>query len=481
MVLGQQQRVQLNAAVLWHLRDSGYLESFEALQRESGVSLADHEAQVARLLERKWNSVVRLQRKVLDLQRQLKSATEALESASALPAQTVNGATALTHAQSIRLPRASLRTLSGHRGAINCLSVHPSLPLLLSAGEDGSVRLWDTATGACETAARAHSDSASCAVFVPSGSTTSLSESEGPLLVATGSVDMSVKLWDFRGPKPRCLRTLRGHEHSVSQLALLPSDPGTLLSCSRDGTLKFWQVQSGMCIRTLTPFASVTDGSSGNKQWVRCVATLYGQVNASDSIALASGSGHVAVLRNDTSHEDRLLRVHEHVIEAVAWAPLRAEILLRHREDILALLEKDASEENLQRESEIVETFVQRRLDALKLEKESDFDDSDEYRLRRFLCTASRDCSVRLVDVHAGSVVELGRHDNWARALCWHRDGRVLFSCGDDKSIRAFDVLRRQEVRKITRAHEAFVSALATTTRLVSSDSRGLIHVWDSR
>lgn len=40
-----------------------------------------------------------------------------------------------------------------------------------------------------------------------------------------------------------CLRTLRGHDHNVSCVAWVPPEGDTLVSCSRDQTIKFWEVR----------------------------------------------------------------------------------------------------------------------------------------------------------------------------------------------------------------------------------------------
>ena len=61
---------------------------------------------------------------------------------------------------------------------------------------------------------------------------------------------MSIKLWDLAADYA-CVKTLRGHEHNVSGLAFLPSGD-TLVSCSRDQTIKFWEVATGyVCMQVM--------------------------------------------------------------------------------------------------------------------------------------------------------------------------------------------------------------------------------------
>jgi WD40 repeat protein/uncharacterized caspase-like protein len=64
-------------------------------------------------------------------------------------------------------------------------------------------------------------------------------------LVASGSEDMSIQLWD--PSLGREIRTLRGHTDIVTSLAFL-GDKALLASGSRDGTVRVWDVQSGQLV-----------------------------------------------------------------------------------------------------------------------------------------------------------------------------------------------------------------------------------------
>ena len=54
------------------------------------------------------------------------------------------------------------------------------------------------------------------------------------------------QVWDFSdagGGRANCLKTLRGHDHNVSCVAWVPPSGDTLVSCSRDQTIRFWEVR----------------------------------------------------------------------------------------------------------------------------------------------------------------------------------------------------------------------------------------------
>ncbi len=63
MVLSQRQREELNKAIADYLKSSGFNEALEAFQREADMP-GGIDPKFAGLLEKKWTSVIRLQKKV---------------------------------------------------------------------------------------------------------------------------------------------------------------------------------------------------------------------------------------------------------------------------------------------------------------------------------------------------------------------------------------------------------------------------------
>ena len=78
---------------------------------------------------------------------------------------------------------------------------------------------------------------------------------------------MSLKLWKSANKSNTndfstyfCYKTLVGHEHAVSFVYNIRETEFTV-SCSRDKTLKFWDRNTGYCMRTINEYHS---------HWVRC-------------------------------------------------------------------------------------------------------------------------------------------------------------------------------------------------------------------
>lgn len=60
--------------------------------------------------------------------------------------------------------------------------------------------------------------------------------------IATCSDDLFIKLWNVPDDYKN-FATLRGHEHSISNVCFLPGD-NQVVSSSRDHTVRMWDVQT---------------------------------------------------------------------------------------------------------------------------------------------------------------------------------------------------------------------------------------------
>ncbi|ERF74014.1 hypothetical protein EPUS_03829 [Endocarpon pusillum Z07020] len=131
-----------------------------------------------------------------------------------------------------------LQTLEGHSGSVGTIAFSPDGKILASGSSDETVQLWDARSGAA-LQKLSHLGSVSAVAFSPNGRT-----------LASGSKDTTIKLWDPASGV--VLQTLEGHLESVLTVAFLPPDGETLVSGSRDGTVKLWDAGSGVLLQTLS-------------------------------------------------------------------------------------------------------------------------------------------------------------------------------------------------------------------------------------
>lgn len=124
-------------------------------------------------------------------------------------------------------------TLVGHMAGVNCIAWSPDSKTLASGSDDKAIRLWDRVTGRPKTMTRknvtgqempplrSHHNYVHCIAFSPKGN-----------ILASGSYDEAVFLWDVRGGK--VMKQLPAHSDPVSGIDF--SCDGTLVvSCSTDG------------------------------------------------------------------------------------------------------------------------------------------------------------------------------------------------------------------------------------------------------
>lgn len=138
--------------------------------------------------------------------------------------------------------RAVVRTLTGHRGAVNALAfTADGKTLAAAAGQPalfGEVRLWNVADGSLVRTIKGHKDALYSVAISPDGKT-----------LATGSYDQKIKLWELATGKE--LHTLAAHNGAIFDLAFRP-DGKILASASGDRTIKLWNVATGKRVETLS-------------------------------------------------------------------------------------------------------------------------------------------------------------------------------------------------------------------------------------
>ena len=169
---------------------------------------------------------------------------------------------------------ALIRTLAGHSADIYACAFSPDSRLIVTAGSDGALRVWDAASGALSQILEGHLFEVYDCNFSPDGRT----------IVSAGHGDYTLRLWEIASGREihildsqeiafnaccyspcgryilaatnqktlivwgvasgEVLHTLVGHTSAVNDCAISP-DGSTLLSASLDGTLRFWDAADG--------------------------------------------------------------------------------------------------------------------------------------------------------------------------------------------------------------------------------------------
>lgn len=127
---------------------------------------------------------------------------------------------------------------SGPSLAVTAITPSPSSSLVAVGYADGSIRIWDSEKGTCETTLNGHK-----------GAVTVLRYNKPGALLASGSKDNDVILWDVVGETG--LFRLRGHRDQVTDLVFLESTK-KLVSSSKDKFLRVWDLETQHCMQIIS-------------------------------------------------------------------------------------------------------------------------------------------------------------------------------------------------------------------------------------
>ncbi|KAK9836492.1 hypothetical protein WJX74_001643 [Apatococcus lobatus] len=126
--------------------------------------------------------------------------------------------------------------IRAHSLPISYVAVHPSKPIVVTASDDKSWKMWHLPKGDLIMSGEGHQDWVAGADVNPKGS-----------FLATGSGDSTVKIWSFE--QQRCVATYSDHSLAVWSVAW--HDSGNFVaSCSLDHTARLWDVATRKCRQT---------------------------------------------------------------------------------------------------------------------------------------------------------------------------------------------------------------------------------------
>jgi len=146
-----------------------------------------------------------------------------------------------------------IRHYHGHLSGIFCLALHPTLDILVTGGRDAVARVWDIRTKTQIHCLSGHDHTVASV----------LTKATDPQII-TGSHDTTIKLWDLVAGK--CMSTLTNHQKSVRALAQ-PTFENTFISGAAD-CLKKWQGKDGRFLKSMTGHNAVINSLSVNDDGV---------------------------------------------------------------------------------------------------------------------------------------------------------------------------------------------------------------------
>ena len=520
-------------AILGYFRSSGFDGAFAAFQADltasSSIPAPSSSADDASadLLEKKWSSILRLQKRIIELEQANAQLREDVDSAGKGKKLDLSAC----------LPRAPVRAvLAGHRDQVSAVLFHPVYSLLFSASEDATVRVWDYETARFERSLQGHQDAVTCLALTERGH-----------LLASGSVDLSIKLWDVDSGGFECVKTLQGHDHTVSSVHFVGGGD-LLVSASRDKSIKLWEVATGYCVRTLTghdawvrrcivsplpvsyttllpiqPSASNAPSSAASASSTSSSSSLSASSSASSTSAASASFGYllascsmdqtIKLWNMRTGECIHTLHEHTHVVEHIAFSNHQADGYIAR----MLAEEKGSSNQHIHANG-TSSTSSSSSSSSSSPSSPPVLSATANTGGGLYLLSCSRDKSIRVWHVSSFTCIRtLVGHDNWVRQAMFVPSGRYILSCrsapshtaprstrhsqrpeltpplsphlsavcSDDKSLRCWDLSRGCKcVRVLDSAHPSFVVSVDWNRSLPLVASGGVdhsVHVWDCR
>lgn len=189
--------------------------------------------------------------------------------------------------------------LEGHEGLVRGAAYSPDGTRIVTCSEDGTARVWDSATGAAFRTLRGHEGGVWSVAWSPDGTR-----------IVTSSADETARVWDAAGGAE--LRVLRGHGAWVGAVAWSP-EGSRILTGSTDGTARVWDAATGAELRVVR----------GHEAPRRMFETVLSVAWSPDGSRIVTGSGDRTARVWDAASGVALqvLRGHDNVVAAVAWSP----------------------------------------------------------------------------------------------------------------------------------------------------------------
>lgn len=309
---------------------------------------------------------------------------------------------------------AFIRTLSGHLSEATCLALTPDDQCIVSAANDGNLKIWNLHTGQTSRTLIGHAKRIFTARPLKPEDMDALHLVNAVAVTPDGrsilsaSNDHTLKIWDL--PTGQEVRTLMGHTDAVWDVAVT-SDGQLAISASADRSLKVWRLATGEVVHTLT----------GHLKTVHAVAVIpdsYYAVSVSQDNTLKIWdiqSGQVVYTFVDTGSP--------HLCN-IAITPDSRLAVTGYRKGILKIWNLET------RRVEKTISAHQDRIFALAITPDG-----------RHVISAGADRTIKVWELSTGQEkATLTGHGHWIRGLAVTTDGQYIVSAANDRLLKVWNL-----------------------------------------
>ena len=196
-------------------------------------------------------------------------------------------------------------------GRFNDVEFSKDSSQLITAGQDGAIRIWDVETGKLLRVLMAHD-----------GEVRTLAWSPDQKTLASGSSDKTIRLWDIIAGKVTSV--LRGSTASISHVVWSPDSLKLASSGHRTRSVQLWSLRTGKIAGSLKATDSVHTIAWGSESGVLATGADDGNVSLWN-VRTGKPYGHFPLDQYRSKSKRGEFKAHG--VRAMAWSPMGSKIL----------------------------------------------------------------------------------------------------------------------------------------------------------